>query len=430
MKKILFSLIAFLVGLSANAQTDVNRLLIVDKDGYYKAFSLENVDYASFANIEGEVKANVTISDIALDKIIMSVTRTPACQGFKLVCAPTVQISGYSDKYLAQYIDNDNSNTYYQDFTDAELTGIALEPNTEYTVATVGIDEYGVLCDISRVDFTSPGVPVTGNPYVDVELLEVNKYDATLQFTPNEDTYQFSYVLGEKGTLESQYEMFAPMFGYKNIGEMIEAWGLIKTDEDVHTWTQLIPGAEYEVFIQTRDTQNVMPEHQVFYFTTEALGGEGTAEVTITIGDYKLMDWGGEMLPSQFITYTPNDQSSRYRFGVYLASEYDAATEEIKADLCSDPDSDFPVTGWYQYEAITTDYQINPNTEFVVVAAARNINGEWGPIAEVRHTTPNEVASAAPASKIIKKRNLNMSLKQNAMLPKINKTEKAQIIVK
>ena len=107
------------------------------------------------------------------------------------------------------------------------------------------------------------------------------------------------------------------MFGFANIGEMVEAWGIPQTEEYTNTWNNMSPGTEYEIFIQARDSENVMAPHQVFYLTTESLGGEGIAEVTITLGEYKMADWGGEMLPSQFITYTPNDQASRYRFNVY-----------------------------------------------------------------------------------------------------------------
>ena len=430
MKKILFTLVAFLVGFTAYAQSDVNRMLIVDKNGYFKGFALENVDYASFANVTGEVRADVTISDVALDKIVMSVTRTSACQGFKLVCVPTVQIATLSDQGLAQYIDNDNDYTYYQDFKDGELTGMQLEPRTEYTIATVGIDEYNVLCDISRVDFTTPTVPVQGNPYVEVSLDEVTQTTATVRFTPNEDTYQYSYVLGEKGQIAQQYEFFAAFYGYKNIGEMVEAWGIAHTDEDVHTWEDLVPGAEYEIYIQTRDTQGIMPEHQIFTLTTQALGGEGVATVEVTLGAYKKMDWGGEMLPSQFVTYTPNDQASCYRMGVYLAEIYDADTEAIKEELCTNCPEGVTGTSWYCFEPITTDYQINPNTEFVVIAAAKNINGEWGPITEVRHTTPATVNMPAKQTSTIGKRKAPKKANMRGMLPTINKTQKATLKAK
>ena len=44
----------------------------------------------------------------------------------------------------------------YSDFEQAELTGYEFQPNTDYTIATVGVDELGVLCDISKITFTTP----------------------------------------------------------------------------------------------------------------------------------------------------------------------------------------------------------------------------------------------------------------------------------
>ena len=55
MKKILLAISAVIVALSSFAQTDVNRLIINDKNGGWKAFSLEKVDYAEFANVVGDV---------------------------------------------------------------------------------------------------------------------------------------------------------------------------------------------------------------------------------------------------------------------------------------------------------------------------------------------------------------------------------------
>ncbi|MBP3671886.1 MAG: hypothetical protein J6J06_07980, partial [Bacteroidaceae bacterium] len=154
-----------------------------------------------------------------------------------------------------------------------------------------------------------------------------------------------------------------------------------------------------------------------------------TAEVTITLGDYVLADWGGEMLPSQFVTYTPNDQASAYRFNVYLAEEYDPVAEDIKADLCTEPP--MPMTGWFFYEPITTDYQINPNTECVIIAAAKNINGEWGPINEFRFTTPAEAVAADMApSRVIAKRNMENNAHQAGTLPAQVKSNKVMLIGK
>lgn len=100
-------------------------------------------------------------------------------------------------------------------------------------------------------------------------------------------------------------------------------------------------------------------------------------------------DWYGEMLPSQFLTFTPNDQTSAYRFGVYLAENYNADVEGYQEDLYTEPS--MPTPGWFQYETLTTDYQIDPGTSCVAIAAAKNSNDEWGPVTELFFTTPDNV---------------------------------------
>lgn len=429
MKKILLALSTIILNLSVFAQSsDVNRLVINQLNGTYEAHKLENVDYINFVNVEGEVKANVDILDVSLDKIVLSVTRTEACQGFKLICVPSIKISNLDDTYLAEFIDGQSVDIYYQDFTSGELTGIELEPNTNYTIATVGIDEYDVLCDVSRADFTAPALPLVGNPFVDTEVIDAQYKEFTIKFTPNSDVSKYSVIAGEKGTLEDQFEMFAPMFGYANIGQMIEGWGVQYTAEESHTWTNQAPSTDYEIYIQAWDSEGTMAPYQVAEVSTLYLGGEGTAEVTIRLGDYKLADWGGEMLPSQYITYIPNDQASSYRIGVYTAEIYDAEVEAIKSELCSEPP--MPTVGWFQYEELTADYQINPNTECVAIAAAKNINGEWGPITELRFTTPAETPSNLPASKVIRNRSVKSTVRQPGLLPTIKKEKNVKITIK
>lgn len=399
MKKVLLFVTALLLSVGMYAQ---NRFLI-HHDNTTSGYIINNVDSLTFANVEGEVAADLEILSFDMSKVTLKVTRTAACEGFKIAVEPTVKFAAMSDFAIAQYIDNDAEYVYYQDFSEAELSGIELLPNTEYTIATVGIDEYGILCDVRKAEFTTPNEVIIGNPEVTAELVEANHYDFTVKFTPNEDVSKYSVVVGEKGQLQSQYEMFAPMMGFSNMGQMIESWGLQYTEETTHTWTSMAPSTEYEVFIQAWDLDGTMVPYTIFELTTKSLGGEGTAKVEITIGEYKLAEWWDEegkpvMLPSQFITFSPNDQASAYRFGVYLASNYDTETELIKEDLCSEPP--MPSMGWFFYEELTTDYQINPNTECVAIAAAKNANGEWGPITEVRFTTSSDVTSKSASNTI------------------------------
>lgn len=403
MKKILLVIAALLLSCGLYAQnTEINRLLLHGPST--KGFIINNVDSLTFATVEGEVAADIELLSYDLETLTVAITRTASCEGFKIAFEPTVSIASMSDQHLAEYIDNNENEIYYQDFTGATMSGIEILPSTEYTIMTVGIDVYGVLCDVKKVGFTSPSAPILGNPEVATEIIELNQFGFTIKFTPNEDVSKYCVVAGAKGEMQSQYEMYAPTFGFSNIGEMIEMWGAPFTAEGSFEWEDLAPNTIYEVFIQAWDNNGVMAPYQVFEVTTEALGGEGTAEVTITPGEYKLADWWGEMLPSQFITYTPNDQVSAYRFAVYTAEQYDPDSEAIRQELCSEPP--MPMVGWFYHEEVTTDYQINPNTECVAIAAAKNINGEWGPVTELRFTTPADMPSKS-ASKTIKERKLN-----------------------
>ena len=50
-----------------------------------------------------------------------------------------------------------------------------------------------------------------------------------------------------------------------------------------------------------------------------------------------------------------------------------------------------PTDGWFQYEQLTTDYQIDPGLKCVAIASAKNILGEWGPVTELYFTTPDKM---------------------------------------
>ena len=416
MKKFFLTLLSTILCLSVFAQEpDPNRLILVEKSGNYKSYVVDRLDHIEFRNVEGEVAADIEILEVTLETVTVNIMRTQSCQAFKLACYPTVRIASASDDALAATVDKEVATMYWQDFLPAAMSGAGLEPKTEYTLVTVGFDSFGTACDVRRASFTTPAIPVIGEPYVDVEVVDVQKQQFTLKFSPNADVSQYTYVAGAAGEMQAQYEMFAPVFGFSNFGEMIAMWGVLSEGESEFTWTGMQPNTEYEVFIQAYDAAGTMADYQVYTLTTEALGGEGEASVTITLGNYELADWGGEMLPSQYITFTPNDQASAYRFGVYLAEEYDSMSEAIKADLCSEPP--MPMAYWFFYDPVSTDYQINPNTECVAIAAAKNINNEWGPVTEVRFTTPENASDPnAARSKVIKKRTVKAN-KQRGVVP-------------
>ncbi|MBQ2851970.1 MAG: hypothetical protein IJE76_01095 [Bacteroidales bacterium] len=427
MRRLILVFTILLSGISLLAQNNYNRLLLHNNDSETKGFVIDkidsltfstlegnfianfnigeevetydfdNIDSISFASVPGTVAANVNIINSTINSIVVDITRTTYCAGFKLTCMPTNSISSISDETLADYIDENISTVYYEDFDDVTID-ISLSYNTTYSIVTVGFDEYGILCDLRRSQFTTPSENIVGNPNVAIEVVENNLYDFTIKFTPNSDVSRYDVMVGAAGSIESQYGMFSSYYGWANLSEMITDWGLEFTGTETHQWTDKTPNTEYEVFVQPWDVDGTVAPYTVYKFKTVSNGGDGVAKVEIELGSYELMDWGFELLPSQFLTFTPNDHTSAYRFGVYLAENYNADVAGYQEDLCSDPF--MPTEGWFQYEALTTDFQIDPNTSCVAIAAAKNINDEWGPVTELFFTTPNEMPEFLPSGNI------------------------------
>lgn len=393
MKKIITFCLFTLFTLLAFAQEKSDRILIFEASGQTKGYLTERIDSITFAKIEGRVAADVKVLEVQEDKIMINVKRTENCTAFKLACVTKLIADKLgNDISTAAYVDQTTSQFYYEDFEKGELTGIELADNSEYAIITVGADKYGILCSASRADFKTPKKSLVGNPKVVATVTNVKAREFSMSFEPNEDVNGYAVVAGEKGTMLQQYEQFGPMMGFNNFGDLIKSWGVKYTAEGSFTWTDMEPNTEYEVFIQTWDENETYADVDTILVTTAKLGGPGAASVTITLGEYKMMDWDGEQKPSQFITFTPNDQSSCYRVGVYKASDYDKDPEGFIGSIKADPP--MPMANWFQYETLTTDYQIDPNTEAVAVAAAKNSEGVWGEATVKKFTTPATVANA------------------------------------
>lgn len=377
-----------------------NCMTIHNSNGVLDRFDIDELDSITFKNIEGRVAADVNILEHDNTSVKFDITRTASCEGFKLMMMDYNSIISLGTEDLLYYLKSNAGETYYQDFEGVEIKDLDLLPNTEYAVVTAGIDKYGLLCDIVKARFATADENLVGEPKVTVEVTqnELNgdkKCDFTLSFTPNSETSKYSIFVAEAGVTEYQYIMFRYMDGWENIGDMVEGWGLEFDKKGSYQFTNETPGALYEVYIQARDVNGARAPYEVFTFRTQGLGGEGLAEVDIKLGEYVMAEWMNqetnewELMPSQFFTFTPNDQTNAYRFDVMLEETYLSDIDGHQEELCSDPF--MPTDGWFQYETLTTDYQINPGLKCVAIAAAKNSLGEWGPVTELYFTTPDKV---------------------------------------
>ena len=386
---------------AAWAQTNPNRVLVHEASGNVKGFLVERVDSMSFAKVEGRVAADAEVLEFAAgslsDTLWISITRTPDCAAFKLACIPA-NYMGYfpTEAQLAAYVDQVGENYYYDDFTKAQLTGIDLADDADYVFATVGYDRYGIACGVSKSEFHTPRPAVLGTPQVECTVDAVDQTTITFSFKPNEDTGGYAFCIYPKGQAESDFNSWGPMFGFATIGDMVRQWGITQTGNYTHTYTGMNPGSDYELYIQPWDASGNNADYSVVSVSTQKMGGEGLAEMTITVGEF-----GGNAGTGyyQVVTYTPNDQVSLHRDIVLEKKLLDSGqwTEEtvvnyLKEDNPYDPE-------WNQYGVDVARWGVDPATAYVAYSIAQNINGEWGPLASVEFTTPEAAPAAAPAVK-------------------------------
>lgn len=406
MKKIItLCLLAVISLTTAFAQTEPNRLIV--KQGYdHKSFIIDRVDSVFFDKVEGVVAAKVEFKKFNTgesgDTIWVAVTKTPECKAYRITCVPTTFANAMTtDAQVESYFNQTKENLIFDDFTNAQMTGFEsrFSDNTEYTLLTIGYDRLGTACHMSKANFKTPRKEVSGSPDVKGVILETTPYSFKVKFTPNKDTKAYAICAFEKGKAEEQYNQFAPMFGFSNMGEMIKRFSQVAyEDEFINEWNKMTPNTEYEIYVQAWDKNDVFADMIIVPVKTGVLGGSGTATVEIEVKEFKLQ---GDQY-TQRVIYTPNDQTALHRDIIIEKDAYNSA-EWGEAKLLSFLKEDRPQDPqWNQYGVDDATWTVQPNSSYYACSIAQNANGEWGPLTMKEFSTPEE--AGAPAKKVAPKK--------------------------
>ena len=311
------------------------------------------------------------------DVLHVAVTRTDPNSSYCIDILPANTAKRYSDDVLAQYFDQQKTTKFNQDFTDAELTGFKqeLEPNTKYTVFTVAYDEYGVACEASRADFTTPKAPLIGNPAISYTIDETTSSSFTLTVTANKDCLGYYWCMFEKGQAQAQFEQWGPMFGFPNIESMIAQFSGREYDGvSTNTWKDLAPATDYEVCVVPVDEAGTFADMVTIPVTTKQQGGEGVAQVAITSGGANVYE--DKLLYT--IIFTPNDQTAVHHDLVVSKEAFDKEGEETWKNYLLNGDPQDP--NYNQYGVDKYTFEANAGEEYYGIAIAKNANGEYGPM--------------------------------------------------
>lgn len=398
MKKIFSIMLGLAMAMGVNAQTEnPNRLIMMSQAGN-KAYALDKIDSIYFAKKEGQVRADVKFlkyekDDEKGDVLHVAVTRTDPNSSYCIDILPANTAKRYSDDVLAQYFDQQKTTKFNQDFTNAELTGFKqeLEPNTKYTVFTVAYDEYGVACEASRADFTTPKTPLIGNPAISYTIDETTTSSITLTVTANEDCFGYYWCLFDKGQAQAQFEQWGPMFGFQNIESMIAQFSGREYDGvSTNTWKDLAPATDYEVCVVPVDEAGTFADMVTIPVSTKQQGGEGVAQVAITSGGAEVYE--GKLLYT--IIFTPNDQTAVYHDLVVSKEAFDKDGEEFWKNYLLNGNPEDP--NYNQYGVDKFPFEAEAGKQYYGVAIAKNAKGEYGPLVKELFTV-EAPAGVAPA---------------------------------
>lgn len=407
MKKLFTILALALATLTASAQTDVpNRMLIKqgnEQSQTIKAFAIDKVQEVNFARVDGEIKATIAFDsyvkkDDGQDMLKLAITRSESCESYCIDVLPANLAKLYDDDTMAAYFEQKNAKKMYEDFTSGELTGIELKGNTNYTVITLGYDQYGVPGETSRADFTTPKEQTVGTPSVTCNFDEITGTSFTVTVTPNADCGEYFLVQLGRGELEKQFEEWGARMGYANIGDMIKGFAWYGHNE-VYTQTfgDLLPCTDYDLIILPTDVNGTYGDIITVPVTTAKQGGEGVAEMTITYDAVGGDAESGYYLP---VTYTPNDQTSIHHDLLIEKNFFNQnyTDESLAALMKSDTNPFNPYdTYWNAIGVKNEKWNCTPGETYYAVSIAKNANGEYGPFAKVEIVTAPKNASAKVA---------------------------------
>ncbi|WP_297008188.1 hypothetical protein [Prevotella sp.] len=428
-KKILSTLALSLAMLTASAQSQPNRLIVHQKSGGFTSYRLGSVDSLSFYNVEGEVRADVKINDYKTgdtgDTLWVAVTKTPACSSYRIDVLPSVRVNAYSDDVIANYFNQQKGATaFYDDFTNAQLTGFStkFEPDTKYTVFTLGYDQLGTPCEVSRAEIETPVGDIVGNPQVACTVTKADYQALTFSFKPNEDVSSYYITIFPEGEAEAQFNQWGPMFGFANMSAMIKQFGRDAYEGEMeHTINSLNPGTDYELYILPLDAEGNNGKLQITKCKTKAMGGEGKSVMTITVKD-DFTDQGNGVY-TQTVVYTPNDQTNLHRDMVVDKVMFEDKNGSWKGDeskiveYLQTPNTMDP--NWDQYGEDVATWGVEANTAYIAYSIGQNAKGEWGELAKKEFTTPAAASAPAyaPATSTVMKRVAPAQAKKPGMAP-------------
>lgn len=213
----------------------------------------------------------------------------------------------------------------------------------------------------------------SGDPEVSMNVVEVTGTTISVAFDANaECSYYYCLLLPEDEIAMWMFMMGIPL------DSLVYEWGASFVQDTTYTWTELVPSVNYRVLVRPYDEAGVGYPSAYINVTTNELGGEGNAAISISVLNVTEN--------SARVLCTPNDQTASFYDGLVTVDYYnEVGMDTVKAILMEDPNNLHFETDDWEWMGLLS------NTDYYAIAFGQNALGEWGADALVPFTTLEEV---------------------------------------
>lgn len=227
-----------------------------------------------------------------------------------------------------------------------------------------------ILSFVMAVAFSA--VLMAQSPSVAISIDSTTAFSITASFRMNDACSSYVILTAEAGSLD-QYLMWGMTYE-----QMVSEWGIRYTHNDTYTWTELIPNTHYEIYAvaQGGGEESLCVENAY----TATIGGMGTSEIQITVTE--IADTTARVI------CVPNDETAWFVDMLITQAAFDSMGREAAVELLHEEP-------YIQYQADDWRWMtLTAGTAYYALAQGKNLNDEWGTLAQVPFSTQGGAAIA------------------------------------
>lgn len=219
-------------------------------------------------------------------------------------------------------------------------------------------------------------------PEVEVRIDTITKTQITASFTPNSTCAKYVFLIG----VQSEMEQWSVTMG-KTIPELIVMWGIQKTTQYTHSFTELTPATEYTIFVLLYNEQNEEFPYTTKLVSTAINGGTGLSEIALSVDNITEN--------SVKLIARPNQNTAVFVDGLVKLSLFNEIGEDSAVNIIK-------ANTYLLYQDDEWVWQrLLPNTSYKAIAIGKNLNNEWGNVSIIEFSTLSSFIDNAELEKTL-----------------------------